>query len=573
MNKHSYTKRTVSAILAHKVLSLIILVAVLGGGYEIYRSAAAANAAPQYTLAMAHLGTLTQTVTGTGQVSASNQTDIQSQVSGTIQTIDVSVGQQVSAGQLIATIDSTNAQIALDNAKISFAKLQEPAKATDISNAKSSLAKSYNDAYNTVATTFSDLPNIMNGMTDILYTQTGFLSGQQSSYLSSTAQTYRQTAGENFDKANLEYQTILGEFKTSSRTDSNQKIDQLLSDTQTMMKAVTQALVDSQNAINFIINNQPSYNKTAATSAATNINNWSSTANSDLANIVSIKNTILSNENSLTNLTTGADQYDIQASKLNLAQAQRTYDNYFIRAPYDGIIGRIPVNVYGQASGSTVMATIVGTQKIATISLDEVDAAKVQVGQPVSITFDAIDNFTATGTVETVDQVGTVSQGVVSYGVKILINTADPRIKPGMSVNTTITTNTLTNVVLVPTTAVKTLNKTSYVSMASTSPNASSTRQFSGNFGGRQSQTRTITLSSSDTPQQVTIVTGLSDDTNTVIVSGLKPGDWVITKTVSAANAVSTTATPSILSSLGGRGVGGGGGTRTSSGASPARTN
>ena len=47
------------------------------------------------------------------------------------------------------------------------------------------------------------------------------------------------------------------------------------------------------------------------------------------------------------------------------------------------------------------------------------------------------------------------------------------------------------------------------------------------------------------------MVTGLSDDTNTEIVSGLNRGQMVITKTVNAA-ANQTTTAPSILNSLGG---------------------
>jgi hypothetical protein len=58
----------------------------------------------------------------------------------------------------------------------------------------------------------------------------------------------------------------------------------------------------------------------------------------------------------------------------------------------------------------------------------------------------------------------------------------------------------------------------------------------------------------------VTVVTGLSDDTNTEIVSGLNRGQLVVTRTI-AASAAQTTTAPSLLSGLGARtGAGGGGG-------------
>ncbi|MFA6295150.1 MAG: biotin/lipoyl-binding protein, partial [Candidatus Paceibacterota bacterium] len=184
-NRKSIIHRTLSKLKSHKTATGIIVVTCIIGSYGIYNSAITANAGSQYTLSPVRFGTITQTVTGSGQISASNQTDILSQVSGTIKTINVSVGQAVKAGQILATIDSTNAAISLENARISLAKLTQPAKATDISNAQNNLSKSYNDGFNSAATIYLDLPEIMNGMKDLLYSQTGFLSDQSISILSS----------------------------------------------------------------------------------------------------------------------------------------------------------------------------------------------------------------------------------------------------------------------------------------------------------------------------------------------------------------------------------------------------
>ena len=162
-----------------------------------------------------------------------------------------------------------------------------------------------------------------------------------------------------------------------------------------------------------------------------------------------------------------------KSQQLSLQQAQQTYDNYFIRAPFAGTIGLIPVTVYGQAGNGTSIATIISDQMLATLSLNEVDAANVKTGDPVSVTFNAINNFTATGTVAEIDQVGTVSSGVVAYGVKVAINTADSRILPGMSVNAAITTFELDNVLTVPSTAVKTSGNKSYVMVLASSRSVS----------------------------------------------------------------------------------------------------
>jgi multidrug efflux pump subunit AcrA (membrane-fusion protein) len=242
--------------------------------------------------------------------------------------------------------------------------------------------------------------------------------------------------------------------------------------------------------------------------------------------------------------------------------------------------------------------------------LNEVDAAKVVTGQPVEITFDAIDGLNATGTVSVVDQIGTVSSGVVSYGVKIAVNTNDPRIKPGMSVNTTIVTKKTSGVVIVPSAAVKKQGQTSYVlvldksvmpvnnstnasgqnnlgsttlgrndfastsraynyNASSTNTAASTTARFANRTGTFTASGSSLTVTTAVVPTQVTVTTGDSDDTNTGITSGLTPGQLVVTKTTTTT--AGTAAAPSILNSLGGRrttttGTGASGATRVTGG-------
>ncbi|MBU6427022.1 HlyD family efflux transporter periplasmic adaptor subunit [Patescibacteria group bacterium] len=572
---------------AHKVISVfaIILIAVIV--YLVFRSVGNANAETQYTISRAHLGSVTQTVTGTGQVSAADQLDVTSQVSGTIETIDAAVGQHVNRGQLLATIDDTQALNNLENAKIAYAKLIESPKATDVANAQNILAQSYSSAFNTVSSTFIDLPAVISGMKDMLYSQGTFLSDQKSSYLIPSARTYRDQTGASYDKANAEYTVVIEEYKNMSRTSATSSIEQLLSDTYNMAKDVAATLQNAQNTVTFITTVQPDYLTSTASSAATSINTWSNTINNDVANLLSAQNTIQSDQNALTNLTAAPDSLDIQSQQLSVDQAQQTYDNYFIRAPFDGIVGRIPVSVYDQAGNGTVIATVIGNRKIATISLNEIDAAKVKTGQPVDITFDAINGLNATGTVSEVDLVGTVNQGVVTYDVKIAINTDDPRILPGMSVNATIITKEDKGVLVVPSTAIKTQGNQNYVqvfdkpalpvpiirnnAVSSTtydnhiSESASSTSQFNGSqsFGssthtfygqsaaGTSRTSAGITISSATAPRNVTVTVGNSDDSNTEIISGLQVGQWVVTRTTSG-SAAQTTSAPSILNSFGG---------------------
>ncbi len=537
--------------LKHKWYSTAILIGIIIIGYYSYRALFVPAAVPQYTLSPVRIGSIIQTVTGSGQVSSSNQTDVKSQVSGTIESIKVSVGQHVQKGDLLATIDSTTASLDLANARIAYAKLTQPAKLADMSNATNNLTKAYNDGFGAVSTTFIDLSSITSGMKDLLYGQGAFLSDQNSSHLTVTGLRYRNEASANYDIAANQYAVVINEYKNLSRTSATSSIEQLVANTYSLTKNIATALQNTQNAINFIITSQPEYYPKDSVTANANIATWSNQINSDLASILSAQNSISSSKNTLDTLVTGADALDVQSQALSLQQKQQAYNNYFIRAPFDGTVGRIPVNIYDQASGSSVIATIVGDQKISNISLNEVDAAKVQAGQNVNITFDAIDGLAATGTVSSVDQVGTVTSGVVSYGVKIIIGTSDARIKPGMSINTSIITKQIDGVTIIPSGAIKTSGNIHYVETLSLPTSNATTSSSTRSFGSRTGGTgKGITLSTAAIPTQIIVTIGDADDANTEIIDGLTRGQFVITKTV-AAGGTTATAAPSILSSLG----------------------
>jgi len=241
-------------------------------------------------------------------------------------------------------------------------------------------------------------------------------------------------------------------------------------------------------------------------------------------------------EVSLLKLKAGADIIDIKSQELTvlqrknaLADARQKLADYTIRAPFAGVIAKINIKLNDEVSAGTAAATLVTKQQVAEISLNEVDVAKIKVGQKVTLTFEALENLSTTGTVAEIDTIGTVTQGVVYYAVKITFDTQDERVKPGMSVSANIITEVRPDVLLVPSPAVKSQNNGEpYVEiMESAAPRA----------------------------QQVKI--GISNDTSTEIISGLKEGDRIVTQTIDPAAASQTTQQQSIFSSFGGGGGGG----------------
>lgn len=430
-------------------------------------------------------------------------------------------------------------------------------------------------------------------MNELFYTSSGFLSDTNVSTLPSTAQSYRNSAGTLFDIAQNDYKALQSEYRLTARSNSTSTTETLILKTYAVVSKLSEALKNSGLAVEFIRNSGAnSQITTKATTALDEINSWISKNNSNYNSLISAKTTIENAKSdiltasrnikekseSLTKTVQGSDALDIRSQEINVAQRELEYDKYNIRAPFDGILAKLNVKVGDTTSDS--IGVFITKQKVAEITLNEVDIANIQVGQQALLTFDAVEDVTATGTVASVDLVGTVSQGVVSYTTQIAFDTEDTRIKPGMSVSATIITKNKPDVLLVSTSAVKTKNGEKYVEVADMSTMrstmqrsveqrgataSSSTRRTSstggigaGFTGGAGSMNQNgIALTTPPTGRVVTI--GDSNDTSIEILSGLTEGEFVVTRTIT--NATSTKSTANSLFSVprtgGAQGAGG----------------
>lgn len=229
---------------------------------------------------------------------------------------------------------------------------------------------------------------------------------------------------------------------------------------------------------------------------------------------------------------TAAEQ-NVTSALADLNNQKETAAERTVTSPIDGTVATLTITngdtlgssnssatTNASAGNSTAPMVIqnLGTLK-AVVQVNEVDIANVKVGQKVNMTFDAISGLTLTGQVEKVDTVGTATSGVVSYSATIGFDAIDAKVRPEMSVNAVITTDVKQDVLSVPSTAVKSATDgSSYVQ-----------------------------LLVNDAPQNQTVTTGVTNDTETEIVSGLTAGQSVITQTITSTTKTTTnTSTRSI---------------------------
>ncbi len=229
----------------------------------------------------------------------------------------------------------------------------------------------------------------------------------------------------------------------------------------------------------------------------------------------------------------GPNADDVAAAEAKVAAAQAVLDEAKITAPISGTITYIDTTAGDLVSNSTPAFQIDDLSQLYTdISVSEVDISSVQVGDPAQITFDAISNKTYTGKVTDIASTGTSSSGAVNFNVTVEITDKDPQIKPGMTATASITVSQKNNVLLVPSSAIRTVSNQSIVYI-----------EQNGSL------------------QPVTITTGDSDDTNTEVTGGsLHVGDLLVTNPPSTTTTATSTRSTGLLGGLFGGIFGGGGG-------------
>lgn len=143
--------------------ALIILLAIAGGYYYWQSSHAATAQVTKYTLGNVEKGTIITSVSGTGQVSPSNQVEVKPKVQADILAVKVKAGQKVKKGDLLALLDDKDLRIEANKSRDSLAITQANLQlklagvtSEDIALAKNSVESaknSYNIAVKNLAST------------------------------------------------------------------------------------------------------------------------------------------------------------------------------------------------------------------------------------------------------------------------------------------------------------------------------------------------------------------------------------------------------------------------------------
>ncbi|MCX6328194.1 MAG: HlyD family efflux transporter periplasmic adaptor subunit [Bacteroidia bacterium] len=384
--------------------------------------------------------------------------------------------------------------------------------------------------------------NIINSFQDIFFTD---ISDQNvsSKYLiehySHTVKYYAQddvdyntVISNNFDTIKKENNINLSLFSHLSQDSNLEDIENALNQITETTKIVNDSvhlgyqLLNRYEAILNDNNLTSNINVRNVTTDENTVATYVTLVDSNTTSLFSIQKSI----NNFSDNSSSATPFSIQSLQLALEQkenvlkdAKEKLKDYYVYAPFDGEISQLSVSNGDTVSSATSLAVLITDQKIAEISLNEIDMAKVQVGEQVTLTFDALPDLTLAGKVTEADPIGIESQGVVSYTIKISLDKNDERLKPGMTVNADIITETKQGTLLLANAAVKTQGNINYVEIVNKQDASATSTMKNG-----------ITLNTA--PAKQTIKIGISNDEFTEILSGLNEGDYVVLRIVTSNN-------------------------------------
>ena len=446
-----------------------------------------------------------------GTITAANTYEVRPLVRGTVLTADFSEGDVVQAGDVLYTIDSSDAANSVERAQISANQAERSYEdalnasyvRSDIGGTVVSIRVAPGDA----VTAGQEVATIRDDGTVLL--TLNFPAADAAAFVPG------QTAQVTLDGT---YETLAGSVRSVSGADT-------LSDGNMLVRSVViavpnsgsltsaQAATASVGGVNALGSARFAYQKEQTLTAA---------ASGTVAALCVQPGAVVGAGSNIVQLT--SDSLDrqveqaadsLRSAQLSVEDAMNTLDNYTITAPISGTI--IQKNVQAgetvgneSAAASTTPMCIIHDLRYLemTLNVDELQILSIKEGQDVRITADAVQDKTFNGVVTNVSSAGTTTGGTPTYPVTIRIDDFG-ELLPGMNATAEIEVASASDALSIPSAAVIRGN---YVLITADSPSAANADP---------------SMTAPEGYVYVKVQTGVSDNDNIQITSGLTEQDTV----------------------------------------------
>lgn len=506
------------------IINLLIALVIVAAGGVYWNSRRSQTKLPEglFTAPTQRMD-LVQTISATGSVTAQTgaMVKIGSQITGRIKQLHADVGSHIGAGEVIAELDvpDLRAQVQQVEAAVRFATANLQQQLAGVGLQKTQAATDIEKAQAALGVAQANLKQVQESANLQRATAAAAVRQAQANADNSAANLRRQTQ--------LHQQGLLADSDLDTAKTQAEVNDAQLASAQENVRLVN-AKIEAD---------LPSAQQQVRQAEAA----------LDAANAGSAQNAIKAQQ------VTSAREA-LKQSQANLKVSRAQLDKAYIRSPISGTVLQLT-----QQQGETIAAGLSAPTLIVVADLnrlqvdafvDETDIGHIKLGQPAQVTVDAYPDHPFYGTVQKIASGSIMQQNVVTYDTTIALKNPEHLLKPDMTATVNIIVARHQEVLTVPVDAVKP--------------------------GANGSTVTVMRRGANDQPKfdVVAVKTGISDDTNIEIQSGLSAGDTVVLS--GQVPGMSTDTTPRFRGPLGfggggrggagGRGGGGGGGGRGGTG-------
>jgi len=455
---------------------------------------------------------LIQTVLATGQVTSTTDLSLSFKGSGIVARINVAVGQQAHAGDILANLDQRDQLAGLTSARGSWAAAQ--------ANYQKVLEGASSEE---VQVSQVALDNAEKSLADTIQQQDILVANAKKAFLNSALAAVPKDS-------NSGVAPVISGAYTSEQTgsyeisfyNSNGGVSYVYKGLEEGVATVNTGSILPLGTRGLYIQftTTPSVGdvwlveipNTRATNYVANLNSYNIALQTRQAAITAAQNAVTAAQANLDLKKAQARPADVAAAQAQILSAQAqvqaasaALENTVIRAPADGTITSVDVKVGEQASPAKEAIVLQDVNNLhMEANVSEANVAQVAVGQETTFTFDALGpDREFKGAVQAIDPASTVVSGVVNYKVTASVEKL-PEIKPGMTANMTILTASKAGALAVPQRAVLAHDGKKFV--------------------------RVIDDAKKKTYHEVEVSTGMEADGGLVeITSGLSEGQGIVT--------------------------------------------
>lgn len=457
-------------IKTHPYVALAILLAIVAQGYWIF-TVREERSLEAITVSR---GTIIQEVSVTGSVVPVEVVDLSFEGAGKISKIQAEVGDKVTAGEVLISLENEDLLGSLNQAKaqlrIDQAKLEELKRGTrteEIEVKRSELEKAERDLENYYQEVIDTLHDTYAVTDDSARVKTaGIFSGYKFSSYSITYASCNPEAATRASNLRLKSEDTLDTWKAEidalSNTASKESLEKALTNSRVHIAVVRDML---QNVSDTLV--------TGCTATDTKLDTYRSNISTARSNITSAAQDISGLEQSisaqkLSVITTQreldlklagsapeqiqAQEAQIEYSRARVQSAEAELAKTIIRAPFNGTVTRQDGKIGAAVVAASPVVGIISESNFEIeANIPEADIAKLKLRDEARVTLDAHgSDIVFRAIVLKIDPAETVIEGVPTYKATLQFKEADEKIRSGMTANIDVETASRRNVISVP---------------------------------------------------------------------------------------------------------------------------